>query len=982
MISRMPLIAVVLIGLSIGLSLPVHAQSGRITGTVTDAQSGDRLPGANVVIAGSSRGAATDVEGRYSISAVPVGTHTVVVSYIGYVSRQQSVTVGAGETVVLDFAISWEGVTGEEIVITAQAAGQVSAINQQLASNTITNIVSRDRIQELPDVNAAESIGRLPGVSIQRSGGEANKVVIRGLSPKYNTVTVNGVRVPSTGGDDRSVDLSLISSNMLDGIEVRKAVTPDMDADALGGSIDLRLREAPDRLMFDILAQGGHAALRDSYGNYKFAGSVSNRFAGNRLGVIANFNFDHYDRSSDIFSGDYRFSPTSVATVVTSTRLREETVERGRTGGSLVLDYRIPLGKITANTFYNRLSSDALIRTNDMSVEQNRHYLDMDRRVNATTILTGAMAIEQDFGAIRYDAGLSFSGSRASNPEDLLWRFGKEGGVFTGNTTVDTHPNQLPSMIRPDSSMGLQHVWLRSVEREENVTTAQANLQAPFRAGRWVSGYVRTGGKLRWLDRFNDEEQLGRAGLQYPGGSTGPLHCLTSNLDWDLPEGVRAGTDPLPLNLVLDDYRRDDFLGGEYLLGMTYQESRMREISRALQMCEDHNRRNSIASLGRDYDGIERYQAGYLMAELNIGSYVTVIPGVRWEGDYSRYNGQRYREVIVSWEDREPADFERLTNVRENSFWLPALHVQIKPLDWLTLRLARTETLTRPDYIQYAPISSINTYMNYVRANNALLNPAHATNYDAALSIYQRYVGLFTVAAFSKSISDLVIGLNYRVHPDVPELPGMNLPASWINATPDGPTYGADTYINNPSEARYTGFELDWQTNFWFAPSLLRGVVLSANYTYLQSEMDYQVFVLAQSDSIKTMRPRTYYMQMRTDSVRTGRMLDQPTHVANVTFGYDFRGFSGRLSYLYQSDVSTFVSLRESHLLDSFSGAYGRWDFSMSQRLRQGIEIFGNFNNLGRRTDRSFRERATANHRPSYIEEYGFTMDIGARYRF
>jgi TonB-dependent receptor len=871
-------------------------------------------------------------------------------------------------------------VTGDEIVITAQAAGQVSAINQQLASNTITNIVSRDRIQELPDVNAAESIGRLPGVSIQRSGGEANKVIIRGLSPKYSTVTVNGVRVPSTGGDDRSVDLALISSNMLDGIEVRKAVTPDMDADALGGAIDLRLREAPDGLMFDILAQGGYAALRDSYGNYKFSGSVSNRFFNERLGVIANFNHDNYDRSSDIFSGDYRYSPTNDATVVTATRLREVNVDRGRSGGSLVFDYRIPLGKVTANTFYNRLSSNSLVRINDLHAGENRHYLDMERRENVTSMLTGAIAIEQDFGFISYDAGASFSNSRAENPGDNLWRFGKEGDVFTAVPTIDTHPNQLPSIMRPDSAMSLQHVWLNSVDREENVATIQGNVRMPFHLGSHVAGYIRTGGKLRWLDRYNDEEVHGRAGLQYPGGSTGPLYCIANNLGWELPAGVLAGNDPLRMNLVRDTYSRSDFLDGEYELGMTYQESRMREVSRALQMCEAHNRRSSIGSLGRDYDGIERYQSGYVMAEFSVGSMITVLPGIRWEGDFSRYNGQRYREVVTTWEDREPADFEELTSERRNSFWLPALHVQVRPNDWLTVRLARTETLTRPDFIQYAPITTINTWMNYIRAANSQLRPAHSTNYDASVSVYQRYVGLFTVSGFTKSIDDLIIGVNYRVHPDVPQLPGMNIPQSWVNHTPDGPVYGADTYVNNPFPAQYRGIEFDWQTNFWFAPSVLRGVVVSANYTYLESDMTYQRYFLVPTDSIKTLRPRTYYMGIKTDSLRVGRMPDQPTHVANVTLGYDLGGFSARVSYLYQSDVSTSVAQRPA--LDAFSGDYGRWDFSVRQRLQRGVEVFANFNNITGRADRSYRETATTTHRPSFIENYGFTMDIGARYRF
>jgi len=214
----------------------LYAAHGVIKGRVVDSATGDPLPGTNVWIKGTNVGAASDLKGYYTIANVPPGEYTLRVSYIGYETQELSILVRAGETVVKDIALVYGQVLrGETVVVTAQASGQYTAINQQLASNTIANIVSKARIQELPDVNAAESIGRLPGVSIQRFGGEATKIEIRGLSPKYNTVTINGVTVPATGGDDRSVDLSLISSSMLDGIEVRKANTPDMDADVIGG---------------------------------------------------------------------------------------------------------------------------------------------------------------------------------------------------------------------------------------------------------------------------------------------------------------------------------------------------------------------------------------------------------------------------------------------------------------------------------------------------------------------------------------------------------------------------------------------------------------------------------------------------------------------------------------------------------------------------------------------------------------------------
>ncbi len=154
---------------------------------------------------------------------------------------------------------------GEEVVVTAQARGQLAAINQQLSSNTIKNVVSADRIQDVPDVNAAESVARLPGISLIRSGGEGQKVAIRGLSPKYNVTMVNGVRMQSTDRDDRSVDLNMIAPNILSGIEVTKALTADMDADAVGGTVNLRIGKAAEGLKGNFSVQGGYGSVANTF---------------------------------------------------------------------------------------------------------------------------------------------------------------------------------------------------------------------------------------------------------------------------------------------------------------------------------------------------------------------------------------------------------------------------------------------------------------------------------------------------------------------------------------------------------------------------------------------------------------------------------------------------------------------------------------------------------------------------------------------
>ena len=201
-----------------------------IGGVVRDSVTGEPLIGANVILVGTGKGAATDKEGKYDIPNVLRGTYTIKISYIGYRDQTSSLTIQQGAKTYLDFKLYPVGIIGQTIIVTSQATGQTEAINQQLSSLQIMNVVSSTKIQELPDATVAEAVGRLPGISVLRNGGEGDEVVIRGLAPKYNKIMIDGVDMSTSDAFDRSQDLSMISSNMLEGISVSKSVTPDMDA--------------------------------------------------------------------------------------------------------------------------------------------------------------------------------------------------------------------------------------------------------------------------------------------------------------------------------------------------------------------------------------------------------------------------------------------------------------------------------------------------------------------------------------------------------------------------------------------------------------------------------------------------------------------------------------------------------------------------------------------------------------------------------
>ena len=292
------LIALLMLGAT---SLFAQQESGQVHGRITDASSGEALIGANIMLKGTSLGTASDVDGVYRITGIAPGSYTLVVRFIGYKGKEVPIEIKSGATTEQSFALTVQAVEGQEVIVTAQARGQIGAINEQLASNTIMNVVSADKIKELPDQSAAAALSRLPGVSLMNG----DEIVIRGIQAKLNTVLINGVQIPSTDMVDRSTNLGFISSNMLSGIEVIKTLTPDMDANTIGGVVNLRLQEAQSGFHLDALSMGDYNGQNRTYDNYKGWLSISDRFFDDKLGIFIQGNADQSDIGNQVGSATF-----------------------------------------------------------------------------------------------------------------------------------------------------------------------------------------------------------------------------------------------------------------------------------------------------------------------------------------------------------------------------------------------------------------------------------------------------------------------------------------------------------------------------------------------------------------------------------------------------------------------------------------------------------------------------------------------------
>ena len=219
------------------------SQTGIVKGVVSDEQTGGGLPGATIKIQGTTIGTTSDLNGEFLLRA-KAGQAEIVVSYIGFKTITQIITVTEGQTTELEFKMASDAVELANVVITGVLQGQQKAINQQKAADNIKNVVSADQIGRFPDPNVAEALQRVPGVNIERDQGEGRYVLVRGLAPQFTNISINGEQIPSPEAGARFVALDAVPADQLASIEVTKAITPDMDGDAIGGNVNLITRTA------------------------------------------------------------------------------------------------------------------------------------------------------------------------------------------------------------------------------------------------------------------------------------------------------------------------------------------------------------------------------------------------------------------------------------------------------------------------------------------------------------------------------------------------------------------------------------------------------------------------------------------------------------------------------------------------------------------------------------------------------------------
>jgi len=938
---------------------------GVVKGVVSDSQSKEPLVFASVGVEGTSFGTTADDEGKFSI-ALPAGNYQISFSYLGYNTIVKEVELNSDQTLDLGtIEIEVASIMGQEVVITAMARGQNAAINQQKNSNTIVNVISKERIQELPDQNAAEAIGRLSGVSVVRDGGEGTKVTLRGMAPRLNLITIDGARIPSTDDQDRSVDLSMFSTEALAGIEVYKALRPDMD-------INFTARNAREDFSGDVKLQTGYNALKQDLGQYQVSATFENRFFNNKLGAIISGTTQKANRSYEGYTGGWANygeidSDENKIFRVSSLVLRNQIEDRYRYGGSLNLDYQLKTGELKFSSNYSRSDRERTSWRRSYSVESGYQNYDLRRREqNSSVIMSNLSGKFKLLGYADFDFSASFSNSQNIRP--LEERF-----VFRETGAYEPTDESSFEMIVASAQNKLDETWLNVAYKDyhdvmDRNNAVQANLKLPIRIGNNVEGYLKFGGKYRELNRDNDvtREYTGSfIGRQiFDDNAQNPYWAINESNGWILMENFTG------------DYFAENFMrhfdepyfmgpGSDQVNGPLLDYSQLRDFRE--EYYDDYYVTDPLIDLA-DYKAGETVTAAYGMYEFNFYDKIMLLGGLRYEHTKNNYESLFGRPQVD--EDGEIINVSGLKDTIGNRIheqFLPQFHLRYNAFKWADIRLAATKSLSRPNFFNLVPWQRVNDFDYNVERGNPDLKQMSAWNYDVILSFYGRF-GLFTMGGFYKTLENIDYTFTTKI------------------MDKELPTHGYDLTmpVNASKTSTIRGLEFDLQTNFRFLPSPFDGFLVNANYTVLESETFYPFIKV-------TNLPVFPYTATITDTMRVGPMPGQVADVINLSLGYEKRGFSARLSMVYQGSslvvsegasigsLARSVGLNEDY--DNYSEAFTRWDLIVKQKLNKNFSIYANMNNITNTPERSYMAGSIENLITRNVV-YGMTFDIGVRYKF
>ncbi|MEX0771253.1 MAG: TonB-dependent receptor [Balneolaceae bacterium] len=814
------------------------AQTGVVTGTISSAETGEPLPGANIVVEGTNLGTSTDREGEYRFN-VPVGDQTIIVSFLGFQENRVTVTVQAGQITELNLTLQSEAIAGDEILVTGLRRGQVRSIGQKREAVNIIDAISADEVGRLPDLNVAESAQRIPGLTIRTDRGEGRFVSIRGTSPNRSNVTFNGQSMASSAGT-RATALDLVPSEMVSSIEVTKAVTPDMDANALGGSVNISTLTAFDRegsfLSASVSGMQHQQVIDYGENNFPYRASLTTgtRFGANDAwGIVLSGTASRRDfKSSQAHTDEWVREGGFV--VPEEFELDVENNDRKRYSVNANLDFRPNPGTElfmrlhhsrrnesfeNAEYIFDGQSVEPESATRGRNIfegELDIPITDINERLYALTV-GGEQALSDN---VQWDLRGTYSrGERQRETFQPEWGFDQDFVLlYDLGGEKPTYSLEDQAAVFNAANYEFDEMDIEFEDLVENTWQLGTDLQWDFQSGSNTTGFIKAGGQFQLRDKDIDENEN-------PWAAGSEKFTVADGFAIDPPGafsgGAIGGESVMPVNggtrTFLDFWEQNQ--NRAELFSLDPVESREEEVERDAVVTED-------------------VYAGYLMGNFRTGG-LTATGGVRIEATQTSSDRSRFIDdpTLDEYQITPQSESNSYTNV------LPSLHLVYQLSDNVQVRGAWSNTLGRPDYDELSAFQDIEFEMSdegpweaSIDQGNPDLKPFLAMNLDVSLEIYSGPGDLISVGAFYKDIKDPIYNFDITERDvegrdlglDVQGVPGFeDRFFSQVNIS----------QLRNADEGSIWGVEASFMQIFDFLPGILSGLGLNANAAIIGSEV-------------------------------------------------------------------------------------------------------------------------------------------------
>lgn len=809
----------------------------------------------------------------------------------------------------------------DEVVVTGRRAAERAAVELKKDSDAVTETLVADDVGKLPDQNVAEAVRRLPGLSVANDQGEGRYVIIRGVNPNLVNVTVNGQTQPAPEPDGRQVKLDDIPSSLIGSVTISKSITPDQDANAIGGAVDIRTLSAFDR------SQRFFASARGQYGWYKLNGKnpkeadaqVGGRFG--NFGVVASASYSKRPIESENFQASTVFDATGRPDQF---GLRDYNLIRKRQGYVLNLDYR-PTDqlKLFVRGTYSKYSDDEVR-------DQNR--VDSIAYTGTTTgTFRGRPAIlvrvrnEKDNtkslsggGSYRFDSGaqldLQAAWARAIKNDPLRSEYNFRGSAtgansVTGNYDIGAAPYSFALSPAFATAYSLNSVNYDKRHAQEDLWQMRGDFTVPIGVG--DDSTIKIGGK--YLNRHKTNE---RDFQQY---------SLASGRTFTAAAGAYTGD--------------TTFYGDQYVFGPRLDYAALQAYVAAntgvLAQSASNLQSTRNNSLVNDYDVREKITAAYVMATLKWGG-LTVIPGVRME-----HTSDDARGKLITATSTVTQGFNSLSE-RSYTNWFPGLNLKYKATDNLIFRGAITTAIGRPNYPDLTPFVSVDATASPVAITqgNPAIRTYKALNLDAAAEYYLGDRGIIAVGLFYKKIDNPIYSFTQTVN----------------NGTYAGQTFATAivTQPINVDQAIVKGIEFNAQYQFDFLPGIFGGFGVAANYT----------LVGGHGEGLPG---------------RAGNfpLFFQSKRIGSVQLTYEKYGVSGRVAYSFRSKYLDAVG--NAAATDQYTDYNGQLDARIGVSLLDHVEVYVEGSNLN---DAPWRRFIGSDNFLVERERYGRLIKAGVQVKF